>query len=337
MSALAGQVYEHLLRSRCASARDLARILRVDAGSVDRALRELCETGLVHPWRADVPGYVPGAGVGPSGVAETRFVALAPVPSLGAELQDRVVELVRAGAAVEELGHLYALRPDASVATPDLATTVSGVQAVERAAHDLVEAAHGELLSLDRQPFVRSSRPQVLPAAMFDLLRRGVPVRTIYAGDAFRVAGYADYMAELARLGEQARHVAQLPMRFVVADRTVAMLPLEADGPWVSAALVVRGPAVVGDLLQVFEELWDRAEPGRPGPADDAGVQTAELTGYEITLLRMLAEDMTEGAIGRHVGASARTVGRRLARLQHKLGAGNRFALGVEAARRGLL
>ena len=61
------------------------------------------------------------------------------------------------------------------------------------------------------------------------------------------------------------------------------------------------------------------------------------MTDDEVTLLRMLADDMTEGAIGRHLGASTRTVGRRLARLQGKLGAHNRFALGVEAARRGLL
>ena len=51
----------------------------------------------------------------------------------------------------------------------------------------------------------------------------------------------------------------------------------------------------------------------------------------------MLSTDMTEAAIGRHLGASARTVGRRLAELQHKLGAQTRFGMGVEAARRGLL
>lgn len=333
---LAERIYAHLLRARSASARDLARALRAELGNVERALAELSDAGLLRASASDVPGYVAGTGVGPSGVAELRYAAQPPMPSLGPELRDRVIQLVGAGAAIEELGDLYAAKPDPAHGADEAVAVVTGFPAVERAAHDLLTSTRRELLTLDRQPFVRSDRRTGLPATMFDLLHRGVDVRTIYAADAFRVAGYAGYMAELARLGERARLLAHLPMRFIVADRAAAMLPLDADGPWLCAALVVGGRVLVADLVRTFEDLWDRAGRAEPGAAaEPAG--DPEVSDYEVRLLRMLADDMTEGAIGRHFGASTRTVGRRLARLQSKLGAHNRFAMGVEAARRGLV
>jgi DNA-binding CsgD family transcriptional regulator len=340
LGVLSEQVYAHLLRAPGATVRDLARLLRAELASVDRALDELSLAGLLHAQSCDEPGYVPGTGVGPSGVAEVRYAAQPPLPSLGSELRDRVVRLVGAGAAIEELGDLYATKTAPAAARRDLVTVADGFAAVEQAAHDLLASARSELLTLDRQPFVRSARSHVLPAAMSDVVRRGVDVRTIYAADAFRVAGYAGYMAELARLGERARMLANLPLRFVVADRGTAMVPLDSDGPWVSAAAVLRGPALVQDLVRTFDELWERAWPDGTAAVPGAGATAhddCEVTDYEVTLLRMLAADMTEGAIGRHVGASVRTVGRRLARLQTKLGAHNRFAMGVEAARRGLV
>jgi DNA-binding NarL/FixJ family response regulator len=61
------------------------------------------------------------------------------------------------------------------------------------------------------------------------------------------------------------------------------------------------------------------------------------ITQPEVALLRMLADGLSDQAIARRCGISTRTVGRRLSRLQAKLGSRSRFALGVEAARRGLL
>ena len=92
------------------------------------------------------------------------------------------------------------------------------------------------------------------------------------------------------------------------------------------------GHALVEDLRHAFEELWTRAT-----PLSNRDGSEAAFTEGELLLLRMLSSDMTEGAMGRHLGASPRTVGRRLAVLQHKLGAQTRFGMGAEAARRGLL
>ena len=214
---------------------------------------------------------------------------------------------------------------------------VEGVDEVNRAVHDLLSTTGAELLNLDRQPFARASSPYSLQNAVIEMLGRGVDVRTIYAGDAFRVAGYASYMRQAARTGERARLLAHLPVRFVVSDRGAAILPLAAHGPWVSAALVARGPVLVSDLVGLFDEAWERASVIDDADGAAATIAEPEFTDDEVALLRMLANDLTEGAIGRHLGASARTVGRRLALLQHKLGARTRFGLGAEAARRGLV
>ena len=61
------------------------------------------------------------------------------------------------------------------------------------------------------------------------------------------------------------------------------------------------------------------------------------LTHDERVLLQLLAAGLSDHAVARRTGVCTRTVGRRLARLQEKLGSRTRFGLGVEAARRGLV
>ena len=90
--------------------------------------------------------------------------------------------------------------------------------------------------------------------------------------------------------------------------------------------------SAVSDRHERFERLERLDGFQRFGSRD-----CSELGADEVALLRMLATDMTEAAIARQLGASTRTIGRRLAGLHAKLGARNRFELGAEAARRGIV
>jgi DNA-binding CsgD family transcriptional regulator len=326
------RVYRQVITARGGSARILARVLRVPLPDVEQRLQRLLALGLISRSNADLPAYVPGHGVEPSGAREVQYVAEPPLSTLGSLLQTHAAGLISAGAAVEQLAALYSRsRSDLSGANA-LATVVDGASGVNQAVFDLLSDAQVEILNLDREPFVRAQRPRVLQPAMFEVLDRGVLVRTIYAGDAFRVAGYNEYMTQASGLGERARLLTHLPIRFMVVDGATALLPLASEGPWISAALLVHGHELVEDLTHVFEELWTRAT-----PMSALDVVDDEFNEAEIVLLRMLSTDMTEAAIGRHLGASSRTVGRRLAQIQHKLGAQTRFGMGAEAARRGLL
>jgi DNA-binding CsgD family transcriptional regulator len=326
------RIYHQLVTSRGGSARMLARVLRLPQPTVTQHLNRLVANGLVTESRADLPAYVPGRGVEPSGAREVHYLAEPPAATLGAIFSSRATGLINSGAAIERLSALYAGGDPSSDGPTKPVTLVEGERAVNQAAFDLISTAQVECLHLDRQPFVRADGPCALQPAMFDRMSNAVSVRTIYAGDVFRVAGYFEYMREAARLGEQGRLLTTLPIRFMLIDGLAALLPLASVGPWVSAAVVVRGHELIEDLTHVFEELWLRAT---PLSADD--MSDHELSEEEIMLLRMLTTDMTDAAIGRHLGASVRTVGRRLANLQHKLGAQTRFAMGAEAARRGLL
>jgi DNA-binding CsgD family transcriptional regulator len=323
------RVYQQVARTPAPTAQVCARRLHVPVGEVRRALAQLVELGLVREETSDVPEYVRGPGVRPSGTTERRYALQPPSAALAALLRRQAADLVRAGAAVERLGQLAGPSLAAGSPPPGVADVVTGSAAVAAEVARLLDTTRGELLHLDRQPFVRGAGGARLRRAMVGLLDRGVRVRTIYARDALRMAGYASYMADAERLGERARMLPHLPLRLVVCDRDAAVLPLLVDGPWIEAALVVRAHPLVDDLAQAFEQLWDRAgaDSAPPPVLDDAQAQ----------LLRMLAADMTEGAIARHLGLSTRTVGRRVARLQRSLGVRTRFGLGAEAARRGLV
>jgi DNA-binding CsgD family transcriptional regulator/predicted transcriptional regulator len=325
------RVYRQLVTANGGSARITARVLRLPPPDVEQALYRLHALGLVTRHNADTLAYVPGHGVEASGGLEVHYAPEPPTSVLGAMLQTQAAGLISAGTAVEQLADLYARRRPDPAGGRELARVVEG-SAVNEAVYEMLSASRVEILNLDRQPFVPASHPRALVAAMLDLLQRSVSVRTIYAGDAFRVAGYNEYMTQVAVLGEQQRLLNHLPLRFLVSDGTTGILPLASEGPWVTSALIVNGHEVVEDLTHAFEDLWAKATPLKSSEPSDA-----EFTEHELVLMRMLSTDMTEAAIGRHLGASQRTIGRRLSQIQHKLGAQTRFAMGAEAARRGLL
>lgn len=331
LTAIEERVYRHIINVRRGSAEVTALILRLGGPEVEQALERLGALGLITRTDEDQLAYVPGEGVEPSSGRETVYVAEPPSTTLGPLLNSHAAQLIGAGTVVEQLAELYRRRRNGPAGSDQFATVVTG-EDVNQAVYDMLTATRVEIVNLDRQPFVDPRRPQALQPAMLDVFERGVTVRTIYAADAFRVAGYNEYMNQASLLGEQSRLLNHLPMRFLVSDGATAMLPLASEGPWITAALIVDGHALVEDLRHAFEELWTRAT-----PLSNRDGSEAAFTEGELLLLRMLSSDMTEGAMGRHLGASARTVGRRLAVLQHKLGAQTRFGMGAEAARRGLL
>lgn len=121
------------------------------------------------------------------------------------------------------------------------------------------------------------------------------------------------------------RHSPQpLPCRLVIIDAAVAV----AAGPGTTGvAMVVSEPALVRNLVCLFEATWTDCAP----PAPDAP------TPGERNLLALLATGRTDESIARSLGLSVRQVRRRTAQLLERLGVTSRFAAGAEAVRRGWL
>lgn len=114
--------------------------------------------------------------------------------------------------------------------------------------------------------------------------------------------------------------------RFLMVDGRVAMTG------HTSRMAVVRAPALVTLLGELFERVWSQAEP-RLREREPL----SSLTDQERTVLRMSAEGLTDEVIARHLGLTSRTVRRHMATAMERFGAQSRFQAGVRIAKAGIV
>jgi DNA-binding CsgD family transcriptional regulator len=147
---------------------------------------------------------------------------------------------------------------------------------------------------------------------------------TVFAGD--RVGSRIIDASITA--GEEARVRADLPLKMLHVDDSVALLALSATG--MDGALLIRSPQLLAALRQWFELLWD-------DPATTAvGEPTADpLTPAQRQVLRLLSTGMNDEAVARASNASVRTVRRHITAILDILGVKSRFAAGAMAAKKG--
>ncbi|MCG8917312.1 LuxR C-terminal-related transcriptional regulator [Actinokineospora sp. PR83] len=146
----------------------------------------------------------------------------------------------------------------------------------------------------------------------------GVRYRTIHPGYT------PDSIAPVS--GEQLRTLAAPPLGLLVADDDRALV--HVDG----TSLLVGDPALLTALARTFESLWALAVPVTVSVAGDR-----DLAERDRRIVTLMAAGATDDAIARRLGLSRRTVVRRVAVLQERLGATTRFQAGVQAAQRGWL
>ena len=294
---------------------DLAAALRLPVPQVRRALGRLEADGLVVR----------------SGRAPVRWSASAPEPAFEALLARRQEELESARRAAAELEREFRRKHGSG---SDVVTTIVGRQAIAAQVDRLDQTAREELLVLVKPPFVTSSIEQdAQPSA----LQRGVPTRVIYDREVLDTPGAFEKLAMVAEEGEQARIIAGVPLKLVVADRSLGLLPLHLGEPHdFDRAMLVRASALLDALVMLFEALWHSSEVapwapnGTPEPADG-------VTDVDARLLSLLAAGYKDEAIARQSGLGLRTVRRRVGDLMERLGAHTRFQAGVKAAERGWL
>ncbi len=135
---------------------------------------------------------------------------------------------------------------------------------------------------------------------------------------------------------EQARVRETLPTKLIMADQTLAVVPTD-DMLAAEVAYVVRlPPALLAALDALFEHEWSRAVPlvAGPRPSPEQLDRPDEKTR---ALLSLLAGGLTDEAVSRALGWSARTTQRRIAALLKELGVTTRFQAGAAARDRGWL
>ncbi|MCX4582065.1 DNA-binding response regulator [Streptomyces sp. NBC_01481] len=192
----------------------------------------------------------------------------------------------------------------------------------------LVRSARRELLSFDDPA---GALGQGIPERFLEFAGACVRSATGQTAAVRRIAPRQGltHMREPLHCPGAVRVTDSIPFKMVVADRTVAAVPLDLELHY-NGVLLIRDPVVVQTLVRTHRTWWDTGDdPTRhmvgPVPAHLRSVLHAMLTG------------LTDEAAAARLGMSGRTYSRRVGELLAALGTTSRFRAGAEAARRGWL
>lgn len=209
--------------------------------------------------------------------------------------------------------------PDAGPAEPRL---LSGIAQVRNRIAELNATERHEHLTISPEPALDAAVVQVGSPLDHDLLARGVAIRTLGVPAADGNAA-AEHEREIARLGVQHRIADTLPVKLMIFDHRVALLPFDPLNP-ARGAIEVDGRDIVRGLVEIFGELWDAARP----PAVSGNLDV-DLTPRECAFIELLAAGHSDSTTAMRTRTSLRTVRYTLSDLMDRLGVENRFQLGL--------
>jgi sugar-specific transcriptional regulator TrmB/DNA-binding CsgD family transcriptional regulator len=284
------------------------------------------------------------------------FVASPPAVALGALMVERQQELRRAEMDLEALNGLYR-QAVAERGSGDVIDVVRGQEAVAHRFAQLQRSAREEI-----QMFVRAAIVAVSPDDNDDdesvAQARGVAYRVVLERAVLERPGFVAQAGKSVDRGMQLRVAKRLPVRMMIVDRDLALVPLSGDGEKQGpGALLIHTSPLLDALRSHFELVWlaatrlvlpGEASQGETDPAAPvdrsngavSGDPFDELAGdtlepLDATVLSLLLAGLTDQAVGSQLDLSLRTVQRRVRHLMDRAGVDTRLQLGHEAARRG--
>lgn len=317
LDAVEEGAYRRLVRVPSESAEALAEAMQTEVSTLSAALSTLEEKGLVARSTA-TPGH---------------FVASSPSLALGSMIVQRQEDIRRAQLELGNLTEQYRSTMGDRNDT-DVIDVVRGHQAVAQRFAQLQRGASKEVLALVKSSVAIVSAEENVDEEV--ALARGVTYRVVLERKAFNKPGFLDLVAESVRAGEIVRITDDLPLRLVVADRSLALLPLAPTASEnVGGALLVHASGLLDALLHLFELVWAMSNEVLPSDSGITELAGSRIDEVDARVLTLLLAGLTDQAIGGQLGMSLRTVQRRVSQLMDRAGVVTRFQLGHEAARRG--
>lgn len=282
-----------------------------------RAFDLLVDLGLLQldatrgSWRAMEPSN-----------AQSRVVT--PLGSEGARL---IEESARWAKAFGHLTQSWRRSPAATESGPFL--YLHG-KAISPYLNSVVSEAEEELLTA--QPQADRDAQALAAAALRDIeaLERGVTMRTLYQHSARRQAITHKYVAQVTARGAEVRTLDEFFNRMIVIDRRIAVIPAAGD---LATAVVVREPAMVAYLVDVFERAFAR---GRPFTSSESRVVREIASEQRAMTIRMLIEGHSDAVSAKRLGVSPRTYAGYVAELKEEYDAETRFQLGYTMGKLGI-
>jgi len=143
-----------------------------------------------------------------------------------------------------------------------------------------------------------------------------------------------DEAIEATDAGEEVRFADQVPLKLIIVDRRLALMPLTSSGD-VVGALLVRESTLLDALIALFENVWDQATPMLVGTSGLTGDVAQQVDDEDAQVLGLLLAGLTDQAVAKQLGTSLRTVQRRVRALLDLAGVETRMQLGWHAANNG--
>ncbi|MGW3263335.1 helix-turn-helix domain-containing protein [Streptomyces sp. NPDC001056] len=307
--------YRALVAVGAADVADLARRLVLGTQDTERTLRGLERHGLAARSSAR-PG---------------RWVAAPPAVALGALLTRQRHELEQAELAAALLAREYRAAA-AEPAVHDLVEVVTGASAVAQRFLQLQLGAAEEVCALVTDSPVAVSAAE--NEAEEQAAARGVRYRVVMERGVLDLPRALDGLTEALGRGERVRVVDRVPTKLVVADRSLAMVPLTSHSAE-PAALVVHASGLLELLAGLFESVWRAALPLRLNTDGAAEEVPDGPDATDLEVLSLLLAGLTDASVAKQLDLGLRTVQRRVKRLMELAGVTTRLQLGWHAFERG--
>ncbi|WP_427889684.1 helix-turn-helix domain-containing protein [Kribbella sp. GL6] len=308
--------YLELVRRGAAAPADLCRRLGRPLPDVLRAIDVLLAEGFVH--RTPAPGEL--------------IVAVPPELAVEQLIRRQEEEFERIRKSAYRLA-AEATRQGGARRTEELIEIVTGESAVALAFDRVQRTARAEMRELVAPPYVATAE---VNRTQLDRQVAGVTYRVVYDNSALADAVLAASAVSHVRAGEQARIADMLPTKLAIADRELALLPLDWATPAQDAALLVHACSLLDALVALFETVWNRASPLSVTDSDSLEPEEA-MSAEDRHLLSLLVAGLTDDAAGARLGISRRTVARRVQQLMEQTHSRSRLQLGWHARDRGWL
>lgn len=314
-------VYRLVIGRPAVAAADLVTRAALSEEAVGQALSSLARRGLV---------------TGAAGM----FSASPPAIGLGSLISERREELRAAELALASFAEEHRMAM-AGRAISDLIEVVAGVDAVRQRFLQVQYSATEQVRLFVTAPFV--AMPPGENPAEYANTERGVRVRLVIDRGTMSGPGMLDEIVDSLSHGVEIRVAAELPMKLVLADADLALVPLAAQHGGEPGAVLLQRSGLLDALGALFENIWRQAYPlelsGKcDGDGNGNGVVEAAAdapTELDRKLLTLLIAGLTDQAAASQLDLSLRTVQRRLRHLMDLAGADSRLRLGWHAARHG--
>ncbi|MET9918206.1 helix-turn-helix transcriptional regulator [Streptomyces sp. NPDC059605] len=290
--------------------------------AVARALDSLVERGLASAARPDGDGVV-------------RYRAASPVLALGPLLESRRAALHRVESLVGDLTERH--RSAQSHASGAPVEVLSGPAAIRRRLLTMQRQARGEVCTMvptRRVPPVLSFADNHAEVDS-EMTRRGVAVRSVVEREWLERPETAAVLASCVAQGQHVSVTDRLPIKLVIVDRRIALLPLDPERETEPVALVVHRTGLLTALGSLFDLHFERG--WRLNASGVVERDDSPVAAVDREIVALLHVGLTDAAIARQLGMGHRTVQRRLHALMDEVGAATRFQLGWYAARAGWL